>query len=676
MNKRWEILPVDEKKQQELVKALQISPTLAEILARRNLSVEESKLFLHPENIPYDDPFLLKDMQKACDRIKKSLERHEKICVYGDYDVDGVTSTALLLKVFSELGIKADYYLPDRHSEGYGLHVESLDKLILEYDLLITVDCGITALEEVDYAKDKIDIIITDHHLPREKQPDALAVVNPNQEGCTYPNKNLCGVGVAFKLCQALYKSLHKDVAQLEKYLDIVALGTIADIVPLVGENRRIVKKGLADINNVGIRELLNICGCDIDKVNTGHIGFGIAPRLNAAGRLTHASTAVKLLLAADSNIAKERGLYLDAENKKRQEIVEDIFREAVLKIEESNGRKKRVIVVVGEGWNEGVIGIAASRLQERYYRPIIIIATDDKTNLGKASCRSIDGFHMKNALTACEQDFVVYGGHSKAAGFTIEITKIPDFIEHIKVYAKENLADDDLIPVFNVEAVIEPQDITEDFIEELALLEPFGMGNAKPQFCCQHLYVDQTKIMGKEQNHLRCVFEKASDKVNDVSARYTAVGWNMAVWAEKIAYKNIDILFQPDLNHWNGKTYIQFKLTDLRLEDASSMPTYLEKYPAYEAIGKLYLSLRKLSVQQHTAKLPLSLIKDNLYHLYGIELSDYALQQSLKILSEIDILSFVDNKADTILLKPAPKTKMDIKTSPTFAQRFNLQRL
>ena len=333
MNKRWEILPIDEKKQILLEKNLHISSSLAEILTRKNLDENSAKLFLNPTKIPYHDPFLLKDMEKACQRLLLALKNKEKICIYGDYDVDGVSSTALLMTVFTKLGFNIDYYLPDRHSEGYGLHIESLQKLIPKYDLLITVDCGITALDEVDYAKDKIDMIITDHHLPREILPDAFAIINPTQTQCNYPNKNLCGVGVAFKLCQGLYQSLNKDIHELENYLDIVALGTIADIVPLVDENRRIVKKGLANIQNLGIKTLIEICNYDENNINTGHIGFGVAPRLNAAGRLTHASIAVELLLATDKQTARQKALYLDEENKQRQEIVEDIFHEAVKKI-------------------------------------------------------------------------------------------------------------------------------------------------------------------------------------------------------------------------------------------------------------------------------------------------------------------------------------------------------
>ena len=313
MKKYWEILPVDEKKQQAIMKALHISPLLAQILARKNFSPEETKEFLNPAQTAYHDPFLLKDMDKACTRLAKALAAQEKICIYGDYDVDGISSTALLVTVLKNLGMNADYYLPDRHSEGYGLHTASLDKLIPRYDLIVTVDCGITAIEEIAYAKDKIDIIITDHHLPREALPEALAIVNPNQAQCPYPCKNLCGVGVAFKLCQALYQTLHKDPAELEQYLDIVALGTVADIVPLIDENRRFVQKGLNNIRNLGMQELLKICNYETDTVNTGHIGFGVAPRLNAAGRLTHASNAVELLLTDDKAVAAEKSRYLDA---------------------------------------------------------------------------------------------------------------------------------------------------------------------------------------------------------------------------------------------------------------------------------------------------------------------------------------------------------------------------
>lgn len=662
MNKRWEILPIDEKKQILLEKNLHISSSLAEILTRKNLDENSAKLFLNPTKIPYHDPFLLKDMEKACQRLLSALKNKEKICIYGDYDVDGVSSTALLMTVFTKLGFNIDYYLPDRHSEGYGLHIESLQKLIPKYDLLITVDCGITALDEVDYAKDKIDMIITDHHLPREILPDAFAIINPTQTQCNYPNKNLCGVGVAFKLCQGLYQSLNKDIHELENYLDIVALGTIADIVPLVDENRRIVKKGLAHIQNLGIKTLIEICNYDENNINTGHIGFGVAPRLNAAGRLTHASIAVELLLATDKQTARQKALYLDEENKQRQEIVEDIFHEAVKKIEENNLQENKIIIVVGENWHEGVIGIAASRLQEKYYRPIIIIATKD--NIGKASCRSIDGLHMKNALTYYEQDLMVYGGHSKAAGFTIDLTKLDDFISHMQTYANEHLTNEDLIPIYQVETVLTPQDITMDFIEELSLLEPFGMGNPKPQFVCQNLLVTKSMKMGKENNHLRFNFAYNN-------TQYTAIGWHMADVADDINNKYVDILFQPELNHWNDHTYLQFKLSDLR--QSKQKISYLEEFPAYDTIGKIYLCLRNQEKKYGQSIFSLKDCQSLLKQIYNLNLSDYSMKQCLIILSEINILTI---NQDKIKLLSLPNQKIDIKNSPTFAKRFNLQKL
>ena len=663
MKKYWEILPVDEKKQQAIMKALHISPLLAQILARKNFSPEETKEFLNPAQTAYHDPFLLKDMDKACARLAKALAAQEKICIYGDYDVDGISSTALLVTVLKNLGMNADYYLPDRHSEGYGLHTASLDKLIPRYDLIVTVDCGITAIEEIAYAKDKIDIIITDHHLPREALPEALAIVNPNQAQCPYPCKNLCGVGVAFKLCQALYQTLHKDPAELEQYLDIVALGTVADIVPLIDENRRFVQKGLNNIRNLGMQELLKVCNYETDTVNTGHIGFGVAPRLNAAGRLTHASNAVELLLTDDKAVAAEKSRYLDAENKKRQDIVEDIFNQAVAMVEKEQTGQDKIIIVVGENWHEGVIGIAASRLQEKYYRPIIIIAVNN--GIGKASCRSIEGFHMKNALDFCADDFVVYGGHSMAAGFTIEAAKIAAFTVHIKDYAEKNVPEDILTPVCKIEAVVYPQDITLDLIHELSLLEPFGMGNTKPQFVCQHLYVSQCKTIGRENTHLRFVFEYGGQ-------RFTAIGWNMAQYAEQIAYKYMDIVFQPEINHWNDKDYIQFKLSDIHLSDNS--PMFLEKYPSYDTVGKVYLAMRRLTVQNANGAVAVSAVNSALKQFYNINISEYALKTCLKIMQEINIISLPDE--NTAILNTALQTKMDINTSPTFARRFGSKRL
>ena len=661
MNNRWELSPADEKQQLILEKNLKISSTLAKILTKKQLSVDEATIFLNPEKQPYHDPFLLKDMKKACSRLVKALTNHEKICVYGDYDVDGVSSTALLILALTELGFNIDYYLPDRHSEGYGLHIESLEKIIPLYDLIITVDCGITAIKEIDFAKDKIDIIITDHHLPGELLPDAFAVINPMQNTCDYPNKYLCGVGVAFKLCQGVYQALDKDYLLLEKYLDIVALGTVADIVPLLDENRRFVKKGLTHINNLGIKTLIEICDYDENALNAGHIGFGIAPRLNAAGRLTHASNAVELLITHDEKLAREKAIYLDNENKERQEIVEDIFEQAVLQIENKHLNEHKIIIVVGKNWHEGVIGIAASRLQEKYYRPIVIIATKD--NIGKASCRSIDGFHMKDALTHCEQYLMVYGGHSKAAGFTIDLKYLKDFIKALDTYANEKIRPDDLIPIQQVEAVLRPQDVTLDFIEEISKLEPFGMGNPKPSFVCQQLTVDRATIIGKEQNHLRFNFH------GNTNEQYTAIGWHMAHYAEEIKNQHVDILFQPEINHWNDRIYLQFKLSDIRL--SINHDNYLESHPPYALISKVYLIIKQASLtDKHLS--PHQVIQ-LLKQVYNITISAYCLNRCLIILSEIKIVQLND---ESIKLLPLNNQKFDIKDSPTFSQRFNLQML
>lgn len=377
---------------------------------------------------------------------------------------------------------------------------------------------------------------------------------------------------------------------------------------------------------------------------------------------MTHASIAVELLLATDKQTARQKALYLDEENKQRQEIVEDIFHEAVKKIEENNLQENKIIIVVGENWHEGVIGIAASRLQEKYYRPIIIIATKD--NIGKASCRSIDGLHMKNALTYCEQDLMVYGGHSKAAGFTIDLAKLDDFISHMQTYANEHLTDEDLIPIYQVETVLTPQDITMDFIDELSLLEPFGMGNPKPQFVCQNLLVTKSMKMGKENNHLRFNFAYNN-------TQYTAIGWHMADVADDINNKYVDILFQPELNHWNDHTYLQFKLSDLC--QSKRKISYLEEFPAYDSIGKIYLCLRNQEKKYGQSIFSLKDCQALLKQIYNLNLSDYSIKQCLIILSEINILTI---NQDKIKLLSLPNQKIDIKNSPTFAKRFNLQKL
>lgn len=651
MNKRWQMLPCNEIKAKELAKKLEITDTLAEILAKRNFSAEEAKDFLYPETVPYHDPFLMKGLDRACERIIEAGAKQEKICIYGDYDVDGVTSTTLFMKILTKLGYDAEYYLPDRHKEGYGLNLDSLKELVKKYDLIITVDCGITAVPEVEFTQQHIDIIITDHHLPLETLPPAYTIVNPNQPDCPYPNKNLCGVGVAFKICQGLFKKLQLPETELFYYLDIVALGTVADLVPLLDENRRIVKTGLANINNLGIKKLLEVAHYQDKTINTGHIGFGVAPRLNAAGRLTHAKSAVEVLLAVNEEEAQERAAYLDSENRLRQEIVEDIVLEATEMVQQQKLYEKNVIIVAREGWNEGVIGIAASRLQEKFYRPIIIIVLRD--DVGKASCRSIDGLHIKEALDHCAGDLIIYGGHSKAAGFSIAPDKLEDFRQHMESYCAATLTPDDLIPLIPVENAVTAAEMTVKFVEELSLLEPFGMGNPKPSFICENIMAKRTKLIGADATHLKVDF--FTDNVY-----YTGLGWNMGEEADKIFNRRLDILFQPEINNWNSQISVQFKLQDLRLHRPRT--TYLEKYPSYEKIGRLYLLLRQLSTT-YDRDIPR-------YKITLPDTPDKSVATALTILAE---LGLVKEEGDIVRLAPAPKTKLDITSSPTYRKRYEV---
>lgn len=651
MYKRWELAKVDEKQAYAISKDFKIPLALARILASRQITIDKIAEFLNPEDIPYVDPFELKEMQLAVTRIAQAYTKNEKICIYGDYDVDGVSSTVLLVKVLRELGCDVNFYLPHRHSEGYGLHIESLEQLIPQYDLIITVDCGITAVAEAEFCQGKIDLIITDHHLPGEELPVAIARINPNQSDCPYPNKNLCGVGVAFKLCQALYMHLGLDHTTLEKYLDIVALGTIADLVPLIWENRRIVKRGLANINNSGMKSLLELSHADLNNVNAGHIGFGVAPRLNAAGRLAHASAAVEILLEDDPIKINEQALFLDGENRERQQLVEEIVIAATDKVEQEASSDK-IIVVIGHGWNEGVIGIAASRLQEKYYKPIIIIAVHD--GKGKASCRSIENFHIKEALDHCKDLLEVYGGHSMAAGFTINEELLPKFVSKITNYANDKLSPEDLIPIIKVDAIVQPQEISLDFIEMLNKLEPYGMGNPKPQFVSTDLDVFEARSIGKEHNHLKVKLKKDYNF-------YDGIAWNMAERIPTITSQIVDIVYQPEINEWRDLRNIQFKLTDIRVSEYNAAI----ECPGYVELGKLYLTIVKQSELQTTKKLLITDLPTIVHEIYGINLSMAQVTLGITILEELSLLKSLN--ASTIELLPKPEGKLDITMSPTY---------
>ncbi len=563
--KKWKYRKANNENAGLLTEKLKISPVTALILGNRGIkTVEEAKKFLHPSLKNLTDPFLLKGMKTAVDRLLRALREKEKILIYGDYDVDGITSTALLYSLLKDLGGKVSFYIPSRFEEGYGLSRESLEKAVAQgIQLLVTVDCGEKATAEVVYAQEKgIDIIITDHHQP-QGEVVALAHINPHREGPEYPFKDLAGVGVAFKLAQALLASQGRQEECL-KFLDLVALGTVADIVPLLGENRILVKYGIEALNKEnrpGVIALARVAGIEGREINAGHIGFVLAPRLNAAGRMGEATPGVELLLTSDGDRAANLAENLNEENKNRQKVEQDILEEARQVIEKEEMGEDAVLVVASEGWHEGVLGIVASRLVESFCRPVIAlsIAEDGRA---KGSGRSIPGFNLVKSLQEASPLLERFGGHELAAGLSFKKENIISLREKLKVIAAEDLKDVESIPSLYLDTRLTGKDITFLLAEELSMLAPFGVANPQPLLGGTFQVTGKRKV-GKKENHLKLV-------VTEGKERFPALYFGNGSQEENpLCCRQIDLAFFPEINIWNGKKEISLMVKDLELSDS-----------------------------------------------------------------------------------------------------------
>ena len=541
---------------------------VATVLLNRGIAISDFRQFLTKSKQGILSPMSMLDMDKATDRIAKAISAGESIVVYGDYDVDGITSTALLYDALKSLGAKVDYYIPDRKDEGYGINIMAVNKLIKSgTKLLITVDCGITAIGEVEFARlQGMDVIITDHHTCKERIPEAaVAVINPKRPDDEYEFEGLAGVGVAFKVAMGTAIKMGKSAGEFfEKYVDLAAIGTIADVVPLVNENRVIVDRGLAllqDPKRPGLKALLDIAGMADKKVNCATIAFGLAPRLNAAGRMGSATTAVELLLTSDLQRAMEIAQELDAVNKKRQETEYEIHRDAIEMINtDKDFDKKKVVVLAKEGWHNGVIGIVASRITEAYHRPCILISLTD--GVGKGSGRSVQGFNLFEALGACSDLLTNYGGHAIASGLGIEEAKISEFTQKINEYAKENLDEEAMVPQVKIDAVIKGETLSMATAKTLAVLEPFGMGNETPVFAVTGAQVVSVSGVGADKKHIRMMIDKDGTRVN-------CIGFGLGEYANAITPGlKVDIAFKIDINSYLGKENLQLVLTDIKTSD------------------------------------------------------------------------------------------------------------
>jgi single-stranded-DNA-specific exonuclease len=563
--KRWIVREQDAPRVASLARVLGVSSTLANLLILRGCDDEETaRRFLKPSYDQLHDPYLMLGMSRAVPRLLKAIEQGEAILVYGDYDVDGTTGTAVLLRALGLLGAKTGFHVPHRFTEGYGIQQAALQRAAAEgYTLAISVDCGIRAHEPLYWARDNgLDVIITDHHLPDEGEgvPPAFAVLNPNQSGCNYPDKTLAGVGVAFKLVDALFRESGRE-SQVNAFLKIVAIGTVADVAKLTGENRTIVSLGLKDLataTNPGLRALMEVSGCGNGTTMTAYdIGFRLGPRINAAGRMDAARAVVELFSTRDIQEARRLALHLDTRNRERKEVQQQIVGLAIAELESgANGPDNSyVAVIAGEGWHRGVIGIAASKIAERINRPCIVLSIDGE--LAHGSARSIEPYHLLNGLTSCADLFEKFGGHSHAAGITIRPQRISELRRRLNLHAGTCLTADDLLPCVHVEAELPTEEITFDLVAELQTLEPFGAGNPRPIFMARNLcIVSEPRLIGSR--HLK--LSVAGPKGRPLET----IWWNGAEGMATVK-NGIDMAYTIETSSWTGETFLQLSVADIR---------------------------------------------------------------------------------------------------------------
>ncbi|MCX7798227.1 MAG: single-stranded-DNA-specific exonuclease RecJ [Melioribacter sp.] len=568
-NKRWKLKETPEEKIiLSLAESLNISYPLALLLTQRGITnFHEAKLFFRPSLDSLYDPFLMDGMHKASSRVIKAIIDNQKICIYGDYDVDGTCSAALMYLFLRELDANVQTYIPNRLTEGYGISIQSIDYLKENgINLIISVDCGITAIEEVEYAKSLgIDIIICDHHQPKEHLPDAFAIINPLKPGDNYPFKYLSGAGLAFKLATAIGDKIGKKDMAL-KYLDLVALAGAADIVPLIDENRILVSEGLQIINTnprPGISALMKCSRIEPGNLTVGQIVFTIAPRVNAVGRLGDANRAVELFSTDDPIKAMELAQILEDENIKRRSIDEATYSHAVNLVETTVDLENDYgIVLHNDDWHPGVIGIVASRLVEKFHRPTIMLTTVD--GIAKGSARSIPGFNIYEALQNCEDLLLQFGGHEAAAGLAIELDKIEHFRKRFNKVLKQYINEDDIFPEIIIDAKISFSEISPKFIRILEQFAPFGPGNMRPIFLSEKVSVVNTpKVVGT--NHLLATFKQnGNDKVFD------AIGFNLGYFAEHIDKEKdlVDIVYSIETVNKDGRLFPQLRIKDIRINN------------------------------------------------------------------------------------------------------------
>ncbi|CDB32236.1 exonuclease RecJ [Clostridium sp. CAG:575] len=557
MKKKWQIYEEEKEKINKISIQYHINKLLASILVNRNIEEDKIEAFLNPTRKSFHDPFLMPDMKKAVDRILKAMQNKEKIIIYGDYDVDGITSITVLKSFLEDRGVHVDSYIPNRLEEGYGLNKPAIEKIAEnKYQLMITVDCGISGIEEIEYANSLgIETIVTDHHEVGDSLPNAIAIVDAKRKDNEYPCRDLAGVGVVFKLIQAIGIKLGLEEKEYLKYLDIVCIGTISDIVPLVDENRAIAKLGLLLVRqtkNLGLQSLLMSSG--YKNIDSTTISFGVAPRINACGRMGHADEALNLFLSKDIYEVNELTKKLNEYNKIRQETEKNIYEDAVKQIEQNKLNEKNAIIVSGENWHHGVIGIVSSKITDLYFKPSILLCNEGE--FSKGSGRSIPGFDLHQALMQCQDTIDRFGGHAMAIGITIKTDKFQEFAEEFENVAKEAKIDE-IIPIINIDAKIELNEINKEMVESLKLLEPYGEGNKMPIFAFRNLKIDSIRALS-EGKHIKLTLKDNNNIIN-------AIGFNLGKIAEdyRIGDK-IDVVGTLEINSFNGVDSLQINVKDI----------------------------------------------------------------------------------------------------------------
>jgi single-stranded-DNA-specific exonuclease len=560
---RWDVKHPDEHIVKHLAEQMHIDPLIAKLLVHRGVcTVKEAEAFLHPLKQPFHDPFLLDGMERAVARLERAIQQGEFILVYGDYDADGVCSTTVMVSALKEAGAVVDFYIPNRFTEGYGPNEAAFRRAKEQgVSLIVTVDNGIAAVKEVALANELgMDVIITDHHEPGPVLPEAYEIIHPKKPGSTYPFRELAGVGVAFKVAHALLGEVPRHL------LDVVAIGTIADLVPLTGENRLLAAQGLDELRRtkrIGLRALWQQCRIEAKEINEQTVGFVIAPRMNAVGRLGGAGPAVRLLMTEDEAEAKRLAKEMDDLNRERQQLVAEIAEEAAQIVREQFPPvRNKVLVVAKEGWNPGVIGIVASRLVEQFYRPTIVLSIDAEKGIAKGSARSIHGFDLFASLSTCRDILPHFGGHPMAAGMTLSIDHIDELRQRLNALADETLSDDDFTPITVVDAVCSVSDLTLSAAEQLEKFAPFGVGNAKPLFLIENVSVEMMRRIGADQSHLKAVFAENGATVD-------GVGFGFGHLYDEIARDaKVSVVGELAVNEWNGLRKPQLMIYDVAVSE------------------------------------------------------------------------------------------------------------